>query len=117
MTKPRQRNKKVHLCGSDDVGVSVSKSLGAHAVRLFRAMEEGEKLKRHLARDSNMRDVLERLCENPSATQEEDRWEDDTMVTELNVADVLAGNIPIDLSHEGGEFYSAVHDELCQSTK
>jgi hypothetical protein len=82
-------------------------------------MEEGEKLKRHLARDSNMRDVLERLRENPSATQEEDeyQWEDEVMDTELNVADVLAGNIPIDLSHEGGEFYSAVHDELCQSTK
>lgn len=41
--KARPRNRKLRVCGTDAAGESTSKTLNAHGVQRFRAMEEKEK--------------------------------------------------------------------------
>ena len=110
--KARPRNRKLRVCGTDAAGESTSKTLNAHGVQHFRAMEEKEKADRHLAMDDTMREAYERLRNQlPSTENDEFEWED-VADSGVDLANLLDGNIPIDLSHQGGEFYAAVRDEL-----
>lgn len=94
--------KGVRLCGTTSQNVrSTGKILRPVETRKLRAQTDKDLANRLLAIDEDRMafDCLREPDDNP--------WED---VDTMDIDNILDGTVPIDLSHEGGEFSELVED-------
>jgi hypothetical protein len=71
--------------------------------------------------DEDSRREYDKLCgiplETDSVNMDNMDWEDEEGTASVDISAVLDGEIPIDLSHAGGEFYEMVEAHMSQNQR
>jgi hypothetical protein len=85
--------------------------------RKFHERGEQDLAKHMLSMDDKERETFDYLREHSPGPpiQEDDEWIDEPNNDAMDVDHVLDGTNPVDLSHEGGEFYEMI-EQCIEST-
>jgi len=105
--------KRARISGTSSHGLSTTQSFHSDKVMdVFRLKNKIAHKHRLSQMDEDSRREYVQLCETDSVNMDDMAWEDAEGMEPIDISAVLDGEVPIDLSHAGGEFYDMVEAHM-----